>query len=183
MRPPAADDYVAWVERFTIPHHHREAMWHLILSGPAALDAVRAGLAHDDAEVRRGCAGVLDHLVDDDSWPDLLAGLSDEKPGVRMAVLHALACDRCKENGCSPTKATVLPRATELLRDDPDRHVRAHAIGVIARWVHDDPAALDAIAAALDDPDPTVRKSASWWVPGGPRYEKTKPKVRRRAAR
>jgi HEAT repeat protein len=182
MRPPLGDDYFAWVERLAVPHHHKEAFWHLVLSGPPALGAVRAGLAHDDASVRAGCARVLDHLVDDESWPDLLEVLDDADAGVRLNALHALACDRCKENGCTPTKATVLPHALERLRRDPTPIVRAIALEVVARWVHEDPDALDAIVAAQrDDPDPGVRKKAGWFVPGGVRYEKTKPKARARA--
>src|SRR5688500_18004951 len=106
---PADDDYFAWVERFAIPHHHKDAMWHLVFSGPPALEAVRAGLAHDDAVVRSGCTKVMDHLVDDASLADLLEMLEDEAVGVRFWAMHALACERCKENGCSPTKATVVP--------------------------------------------------------------------------
>jgi HEAT repeat protein len=182
MRRPAADDYFAWVERLTIPHHNREAFWHLVLSGPPALDAVRAGLAHDEAVVRVGCTRVLDHLVDDASWSDLLAMLDDEDAEVRWSALHALACDRCKDNGCMPSKAKVVPYAMRSLREDPAPLARAIAIEVVGRWVHGD----DEIVAALedvarDDPDRGVRKKAAWFLPGGVRYEKTKPKVRTRA--
>jgi len=182
MRPPAADDYFAWVERLSIPHHNREAFWHLVLSGPPALDAVRAGLAHDDPAVRVGCTRVLDHLVDEASWDDLLTMLDDDDEEVRVSALHALACDRCKENGCAPSKASVLPHAMRAMRDDPAPFVRAIAIEVVGRWVHGD----DEIAAALErvvreDPDRGVRKKATWFVPGGVRYEKTKPKVRARS--
>jgi len=183
VRPPASNDFPAWVERLTIPHHHKEAFWHLVLSGPQALDAVRAGLAHDDARVRVGCTRVLDHLVDDASWDDLLAMLDDDVPEVRWSALHALACDRCKENGCAPTKAKVLPHALRKLHEDDAPLVRAVAIEVVGRWVHGD----DEIVAALeevarDDPDRGVRKKATWFVPGGVRYEKTKPKGRARAS-
>jgi HEAT repeat protein len=181
VRRPADTDFFAWVERLAITHHHREAFWHLVLSGPPALEAVRCGLAHDDASVRKGCAGVLDHLVDDESWPDLLDALDDPDAEVRTMVLHALSCDRCKEAGCSPTKATVLPRAIDRLLNDPVPSVRHHAAGVVGRWVHDDPDALAAIVAAMDnDPNSGVRKTVSWFAPGGPRFEKTKPKVRAR---
>src|SRR4051812_17659774 len=138
MRPPHPTDYAAWVERLTIPHHNREAFWHLVLSGPAALDAVRAGLAHDEAAVRVGCTRVLDHLVDEASWNDLLAMLDDEDDEVRWSAMHALACDRCKENGCAPSKAKVLPHAMRSLREDPAPLVRAIAIEVVGRWVHSD---------------------------------------------
>ena len=181
MRPPHPTDYFAWVERFAIAHHHKEAFWHLVLSGPAALDAVRAGLAHDDPAVRAGCTKVLDHLVDDDALDDLVAMLDDDVAEIRLHALHALACDRCKANGCMPTKESVLPAAIERLRDDPSQHVRAMAIGAIGRWVHDDPGALDAIVAAHEsDPHPNVRKTAGWYVPGGPLYEKSRPRTRAR---
>jgi HEAT repeat protein len=180
MRPPHATDHAAWVERLAIPHHHKESFWHLIGCGPAALPFVRAGLAHESAVVRAGCLRVLDHLVDDAAWGDLLEMLDDEVAEVRFHALHALACDRCKENGCAPTKATVLPHALRVLRDDRAGPVRAMALEVVARWVHTDDEALRAIEhAAASDPDRGVRKKATWFVPGGPRYEKTKPKTRR----
>jgi hypothetical protein len=134
VRRPAADDFFAWVERFTIPHHAREAMWHLILSGPPALDAVRAGLAHDDPAVRLGCTQVLDHLVDDAALADLVEMVTDDDADVRVFALHALSCDRCKENGCSPDVRFVLPAAIDRLRHDEDRHVRAHAVGVVGQY-------------------------------------------------
>jgi hypothetical protein len=181
VRRPAADDFFAWVERFTIPHHAKEAMWHLILSGPPALDAVRAGLAHDDPAVRLGCTQVLDHLVDDAALADLVEMVTDDDADVRVFALHALSCDRCKENGCSPDMRFVLPAAIDRLRHDENRHVRAHAIGVVGRYVHVSTDALDAaLTAQRDDPDPMVRKKAGWVVPGGPIYERTKPKVRAR---
>lgn len=175
MRRPHPTDHFAWVERLAIPHHHREAMWHLVLSGPPALEAVRAGLAHDDPAVRRGCTDVLDHLVDDDALEDLVAMVTDDDAEVRVKALHALACDRCKENGCSPSVASVLPAAIDRIRHDPDPHVRAMAIGAIERWVVDHPDALAAVVEAHEhDPSPAVRKKAGWFVPGGPLYEKSR---------
>jgi HEAT repeat protein len=179
MRPPAADDYFAWVERLTIPHHEKEAMWHLILSGPDALPFVRAGLASADARVRVGCTKVLDHLVDDEALDDLIAMVTDESAEVRAWALHALACERCKENGCTPSMADVLPAALDRLRNDADHHVRSHALGVVSQYVHVDEDALGAVIEAHEhDPNPGVRKKAGWFVPGGVRYEKTKPRAR-----
>ena len=182
VRPPAASDFFGWVERLAIPHHQKEAMWHLILSGPPALDAVRAGLASDDPAIRRGCTQVLDHLVDDDALADLVEMVTDDDAAVRGSALHALACERCKENGCTPSMATVLPAALDRLRNDPNGHVRNNALGVVGQWVHQSADALAAVIEAHEhDPHPAVRKMAGWFVPGGVRYEKTKPKVRARA--
>jgi hypothetical protein len=181
MRRPAADDHFAWVERLAIPHHYKEAMWHLILSGPDALPVVRAGLAHDDPVIRRGCTQVLDHLVDDDALADLVEMVNDEDEQVRAWALHALACDRCKENGCTPSMKDVLPAALDRLRNDDSYHVRAHALGVVGQYVHVDEDALAAVFEAQQhDANAGVRKKAGWFVPGGPRYEKTKPKLRTR---
>jgi HEAT repeat protein len=184
MRRPHDTDHLAWVERLAIPHHQREAVWHLILSGPPALDAVRAGLAHDDPAVRRGCTDVLDHLVDDAALEDLVAMVTDDDAEVRVKALHALACDRCKENGCSPSISSVLPAAIDRIRNDDDPHVRAMAIGAIGRWVIE--RALAAVQHAhAHDPSPAVRKKAAWHVPGGPLYvklEQAAKRARRRVA-
>jgi HEAT repeat protein len=171
------DDYVS---DLGIKHRSKQAFWHLVLSGAPALPAVRRGLQSEDAAIRNGCARVLDHLVDDDSYPDLIALLSDDSAEVRVNALHALACDRCKDNECRPPKRDIFEHGLAMMRDDPDRHVRAMAIEIVGRFVHEDPVAEQALIAAHDgDADPTVRKMAGWFAPGGPRWEKTRPRVTR----
>ncbi len=98
------------------------------------------------------CARALDHLVDEESWPELVAALDDPDP-----------------------------RAIGILESDPDRRVRGFAVGLVGRWVHDDDgAALAALTNAhRNDAHPAVRKSAGWLTPGGAIYEKTKPRVTR----
>jgi hypothetical protein len=50
--------------------------------------------------------------------------------------------------------------------------------------VHARTDAVAALQAAHDrDADPLVRKVAGWHVPGGPRYERTKPRPARTANR
>ena len=169
------DDYVA---QLAIPHRSKHAFWHLVLSGADALPAVRRGLASDDHAVRLGCTRVLDHLVDEESWPELIAMLDDDDAETRYWALHSLACERCKDNACRPTKSEVLTPAIRILHSDPDRHVRSSAVGVVAMFVHTDGEAERALVDAhTTDPDPAVRKKAGWFVPGGVRYEKTKPRA------
>ena len=176
MRDPAPRDFPGWVARLADPLRARQAFWQLVVSGADALPAVRDGLGHPNAEVRMYCTKALDHLVDTDSFPQLVAMLDDPDDRVRWDALHALACDRCKENDCRPDKREVLPLAIRLLRNDPSRHVRGMAAEVVARWVHTDEAAADALIEARDtDPAPTVRKKASWHAPGGPIHRKTRP--------
>ena len=170
------DDYVS---DLAVKHRETQAFWHLVLSGDAALPAVRRGLSSRDPKIRVDCTRVLDHLVNEDSWPELIAMVGDRDPAVRAWALHSLACDRCKENACRPDKFEVMLRAIASMQTDPVPHVRGAAIEVVARWVYDDPDAEAAIIDTRDnDPDPGVRKKASWWAPGGVRYEKKKPKAR-----
>jgi hypothetical protein len=175
-----SDDHKALVDKMAVPHHAGPAFHALLRAGDDALSAIRQGLRHESAEVRRRCCLFLDHFVTQELMDDLVAMLSDPDPGVRCAAAHALGCDRCKERSCGPEEAKVLRRAMELLAADPDAHVRGHVVGLVGRWVHTNPAAEAALLRAERcDPSPAVRKRASWIVPGGTIYRKTAPKARK----
>jgi HEAT repeat protein len=143
-RIPRGNDFEGWVGQLGIASGRQQAKRHLMQTGSAALPALRRGLRHRDPIVRRICAGILDHLVDDASVPDLVAALDDEDPRVCARALHALACDQCKQNECRPADDLFVPRALELLRDgNPD--VRAAAIDALGKVAERRPD----IAAAL----------------------------------
>ena len=74
------------------------------------------GLHHGDPAVREGCCRLLDHLVDTDSVSQLIAMADDPDAHVRIAVFHALACDRCKGDTCAPGADRVLGPALRHLR-------------------------------------------------------------------
>ena len=172
------DDYSGWVALLRDPLRAKRAYWHLVMSGDEALPAIHRGLRNANADTRMYCAKALDHLVDEDAFPDLVAALDDDDARVRWDALHALACDRCKDNACRPDKDAVLPRAAALLRDDASPHVRAIACEVVGRWVHADERAVHALVAAHNhDTSPAVRKKAGWYAPGGTIYKKTTPKT------
>jgi len=175
-----SDDYDGWVHQLADPHRAQRAFWHLALSGPPALDSVQHGLGSPNDDVRRWCTKAMDHLVDPSRLVEVVAMLDDTDPRVRIEACHALACDRCKDNGCRPDAAAVLPHAIRLLRHDPDRHVRAYAAELVGRWVHSHHEAADALTHARDhDPAPAVRKKAGWYAPGGTIHRKTTPRPRR----
>lgn len=132
--------------------------------------------------VRVGCCQVLDHFLDEGAVPELIESLSHPHPGVRAWAVHALACDCCKEGACRPGQAQSPPYAIRMLAEDPAHQVRADAARLVSAAVHRSPDALGAIERAhRDDPHPVVRKIAGWFVPGGPRYEATKPRPARLA--
>ena len=142
-------------------------------AGRAGTPVVRAGLRHADPEVRIACCKVLDHFMDEDAVPELIANVGHRHPGVRGWAIHALACDRCKEGSCRPGEDDVLPMVIDALLHDPHRTVRQQAAGMLGPAVLRSEAARSAIEQAHEgDPHPTVRKIAGWWVAGGPRYRK-----------
>lgn len=159
-RVPAGNDFDGWVRQLAIPHSRQQAKHHLLASGSPALPALRRGLHHSDAIVRRMCTNVLDHLVDEESVPDLVAALYDEDPGVCARALHALACDQCKENECRPGEELFVPRALELLRD-PNPTLRVAAMDTLGKVARRRPDVVAALADAGDsDPNPGLREMA-----------------------
>ena len=174
-----SNHHEALVAQLAVPHHARGAHRALLNCGLDALPAVREGLRHENADVRYWCCQFLDHFLKPEVMDDLIAMLDDSDHRVRCSALHTLGCDRCKKGSCRPEEAKVLPRAIALLAGDPDPHVRAHAIGLVGRWVHTNRDAEAAILRAMgSDSSPAVRKKAGWLVPGGALYRKTMPKIR-----
>lgn len=156
-----------------IPHRAKTAYRELQRRGRDALPAVRHGLTHANPDVRYWCCQYLDRFLEPEMMGELVAMLDDESARVRLATLHTLACDRCKEGDCRPEEAVVLRRAIGLLTDDPDRHVRAMALEVVGRFVHGSDAAVEAVAAAVKrDSSSAVRKKATWYAPGGAIYRR-----------
>ena len=120
-------------------HRYFPAYQRLLTVGMEASEAARQGLRHPDPQVRIRCCQVLDHVMDEAGLDALLAVLDDPAPEVRIQALHALACDRCKQDACRQSPAAVLPRAVSMLAGDPHPRVRAGAAEVVGAWVHSQP--------------------------------------------
>ena len=165
------------IRDLTVPHRRRDAHWKLRRIGAPARPAVEEGLLSDDPVTRAECTVLIDRLAGSESFELVLLLLDDPDARVRGHAIHALACDRCKgEDVCALPRADLIPAAVRLLAEDPDDHVRAVALEVLARWMHEDPVAQEALArASADDPSSAVRKKARWYLPGGKLYERTKP--------
>jgi hypothetical protein len=81
---PGHDDYGGWVRLLADPITSQRAFWHLVLSGPDALDSVQAGLDSPNADVRRWSTKAMDHLVDANGLATLVRMLDDPDPGGRL---------------------------------------------------------------------------------------------------
>jgi hypothetical protein len=67
-----------------------------------------------------------------------------------------------------------------ILETDRADKVREMAAGLLGPAVHRSAAARDALRRAhVGDSNPIVRKIAGWYVPGGPRYERLRPRLSR----
>jgi HEAT repeat protein len=159
-RLPASTDFDGWVAQLANSERRRLAKVRLREAGRPALPAVRRGMHHPKPMVRRLCASILDHLADEATLTDLVAALDDEDPGVVKRALHALACDRCKEDDCRPGEQLFVPRALELLHHaNPD--LRASAIDTLGKVVARRPDVADALAdVARHDRDAGLRGMA-----------------------
>ncbi|MCX6368068.1 MAG: HEAT repeat domain-containing protein [Armatimonadetes bacterium] len=167
------DTHRQWVEELGVKHRAKAAQRSLMVAGALASTALREGLHHPDPTVRVGCCVILDHHLDTEAIPDLLANLDHPHEKVRAWALHALACDRCKEGTCRPGEDDVIPVAAKMLIEDESRWVRQMAAGLLGPSVLRHPAVLPALQHAhTHDPHPVVRKIASWYIPGGPIYKR-----------
>src|SRR5436190_10352216 len=119
-RAPAPNDFDGWVSQLGVSSCRPRAKSHLVSSGSLAVPALRRGLSHPKAIVRRQCVRIFDQLVDEASLPDLVVALDDDDPGVCARALHALACDRCKQNECRPGEDLWVPRALDFLWNHPN---------------------------------------------------------------
>jgi HEAT repeat protein len=157
-RIPSGSDFDGWVALLGSTRHRQGARLHLIAHGRRAVPAIRRGLHHDDATVRRLCVNLLDRLVDDDAVPDLVDALDDTDPAVVGRALHALACDACKEGTCRPADDLFVPRAVELLSDaNPD--VRAAAVDALGKVAERGGDVIQVLEMALaTEPDPGLRE-------------------------
>jgi HEAT repeat protein len=162
------------INQLAIPHHAKAAYRQLFALGFEVVPLAQAGLKHENASVRYYCCSLLDHFVVQEALNDLISMVDDPDPKVRVMALHTLACDRCKEGDCRPEEKDVLPKALQVLNKDDDAHARAMAIEVVGQYVHTNKIAEQALLEVnKKDPNPTVRKKAGWYMPGGPIYKRT----------
>ena len=160
-RAPAPNDYDGWVAQLGTSTRRQEAKRYLRSCGSPALPAIRRGLKHSKPMVRRVCVSILDQLVDEESIPDLVAALDDDDVEVCRRALHALACERCKQNECRPDDEMFVPRALELVASHPNADIRAGAADALGRIAYRRPDILEVLIEVGErDPNAGVRNMA-----------------------
>lgn len=129
----------------------------LVALGDAALPAVREGLRHDDWQVRKWSAMVLDQVADAESLAALVPLLGDPKADVRLWAVHSLACDHCKDDVSCPVDA--VPLLIERIESDESIRVRRMAT-IMLGTDFADARAIPVLRSLLRESDAKLRNHA-----------------------
>ena len=137
----------------------RDAYSSLRKSGTDATDALLEGLKHPNAQIRKSCAALLDHVADERCAIPLAKALKDPIMDVRRHALHALVCDRCKT---VPLDIDTVGLVTECALTDPSIRVRRKATTQLGILPTTDPRMHTALQKLSADPDKELRRRANW---------------------
>lgn len=117
--------------------------------GAAALPFIHEGLKHENWQVRRWCAMILDRMANAESLRRLVPLLDDPHRLVRLWAVHSIACDQCK-GGNNPLD--VEPLLIQRMRSDRSVRVRRMAAAMLANH-HYGSRALRAFRKLLEEPE------------------------------
>jgi HEAT repeat protein len=160
-RSPGSNDFDGWVAQLGVSSLRPRAKQYLVTAGPPAVPAIRRGLRHGKPIVRRLCVNLLDRFVDDESVSDLIRAVRDDVPEVSARALHALACDRCKQNACRPGDDLWVPQAVDFVQTNNNPDLRAAAIAALGTVVSRRPDVAAVLRnAAHTDPDRRLQSMA-----------------------
>lgn len=119
--------------------------------GTDALPALKEGLKHDDWQIRRWSAILMDRHADDEALHALVPLLRDPKSKVRLWAVHSISCDACKVD---ENPIDVVPLLIERIEVDVSIRVRRMATAMLAHHCTVDARALpvfEKILASEDD--------------------------------
>ncbi len=141
----SAHPYAGWVRRLS----------DAVELGVAAPELLARSIEHVDPTVRREAARAIGVLAPADGVILLIPHIgSDDEREVRIAAIYALGL---------LTRSAAFPPLAGILADDPDPILRRHAAVAIGRLEGDgvEVGAVEALIAALSDPDHGVRGGAA----------------------
>lgn len=88
-------------------------------------DLCFAAVSHPNPKIRWQCLQLLDHIANDTAYETFVNALRDQVVRVRKHALHALSCDRCKEE---PMCADVVGPISEVALHDSNENLRLSAV-------------------------------------------------------
>jgi HEAT repeat protein len=127
FRPEATPDEL--VAEFAHGQNRMAAFLALYSRGKQAVPAIRAGLAHSDANIRRWCASLADNFADAELFRALVPLLNDPQADVRVWAVHSLSCETCKDG---PNPVDAVPLLLDRIESDPSMRVRRQAVSMLA---------------------------------------------------
>jgi hypothetical protein len=164
FRPEATPEEL--VAEFANGPNRMPAFLALCGRGAVALPAVRQGLQHANWHVRHWSAILADNFADVETLRELIPLLEDPRPEVRVAAVHSLSCERCKDG---PNTIDVIPLLLERIARDPNIRVRRQAVAMLAYHRTPDPRVLPILCQiASQEADAKLRRHAEQGVK---RYE------------
>lgn len=117
------------VGEFANGTHRWAAYLALYARGAEVLPAIREGFAQSNWQIRRWCALFADNFADPETLRALVPLVHDPKSQVRLAAVHAIACEGCKD-GSNPIDA--VPLLLERIDRDESIRVRRQAVSMLA---------------------------------------------------
>jgi HEAT repeat protein len=127
FRPGANPDEL--VAEFANGPNRMAAFLALYSRGKEAVPAIRAGLTHSDANIRRWCASLADNFADAELFRALVPLLNDPKAEVRVWAVHSLSCETCKGG---PNPVDAVPLLLDRIESDVSMRVRRQAASMLA---------------------------------------------------
>ena len=127
FRPEASPEEL--VAEFANGENRMAAFLALYARGADALPAIREGLKHSDANIRRWSAMFVDNFADGETLRVLMPLLRDPKPEVRAWAVHSLSCETCKDG---PNPIDAVPLLLERIEQDASLKVRRQAVAMLA---------------------------------------------------
>ena len=137
----------------------REARRALMLSNEDVVPILISGLKHENRQVRKNCAELMDHVADERCVAPLADALEDPIADVRRHALHSLICDECKT---VPLDVDAIGLVIERATEDPSIRVRRKATTTLAILPTWDERTLKALENLTLDEDAEVRRRAAW---------------------
>ncbi len=137
----------------------RKARKSLMQSNEDVVPILISGLKHENRQVRKNCAELMDHVADERCVAPLAEALEDPIADVRRHALHSLICDECKSVPLDVDAiGLVIKRATE----DTSIRVRRKATTTLAILPTWDERTITALKTLTLDEDAEVRRRAAW---------------------